>query len=458
MLWAVDAWGTRRLRLSRNFLQWPLAGLFVVGLVQLLPLGGVGSVGGLSIEPVRALSLDPYTTRFVLIQIGALFIYFAAALVFIDTPRRLRLVARVLVIFGFLLALFSLLQHFVNPSQIFWLREPKQATPFGPFVNRHHFAACMELLLAVPLGLLFSGAIATERKPLYIFAAGLMGLALVLTASRGGILSVAAEVLFLVVVAGMARRRDGRATEDSAAAAAGRPALSRVRAALLRALLGFALVLGLLAGALLFGGEEALSRMVGTVNSDDPTTGRAQFWRGAIEVIKEYPLLGAGLGAFHVAYTRHDPLTGLLRLEQAHNDYLQVLADAGIVGGALGLLFVVALFRGGLARGVASDDKFRRGIATGALAGCFAVLVHSFFDFPLHMTSNALLFLLLAALATLNGRVEDAEAVEGHRRHGTRRRRSRRRPGATTEGTTLRAVAGGESPPAPAATTRGSHA
>jgi len=209
---------------------------------------------------------------------------------------------------------------------------------------------------------------------------------------------------------------------------------------------------------LLFGGEEALSRMVGTVNSDDPTTGRAQFWRGAIEVIKEYPLLGAGLGAFHVAYTRHDPLTGLLRLEQAHNDYLQVLADAGIVGGALGLLFVVALFRGGLARGVASDDKFRRGIATGALAGCFAVLVHSFFDFPLHMTSNALLFLLLAALATLNGRVEDAEAVEGHRRHGTRRRRSRRRPGATTEGTTLRAVAGGESPPAPAATTRGSHA
>ncbi len=455
VLWAIDAWGTRRLRLSRNFLQWPLAGLFVVGLVQLLPLGGggVGSVGGLSVEPVRALSLDPYTTRFVLIQIGALFIYFAAALVFIDTPRRLRLVVRVLIIFGFLLALFSLLQHFVNPSQIFWLREPKQATPFGPFVNRHHFAACMELLLTVPLGLLFSGAIETERKPLYIFAAGLMSLALVLTASRGGILSLAAAVLFLVVVAGMARRRDGTTVEDSAAAA-GRPAPSRVRSALLRALLGFALVLGLLAGALLFGGEEALSRMVGTVNADDPTTGRAQFWRGTIKVIKEYPLLGAGLGAFHVAYTRHDPLTGLLRLEQAHNDYLQVLADAGIVGGTLGLLFVVALFRKGLARGAASDDKFRRGIATGALAGCFAVLVHSFFDFPLHMTSNALLFLLLAALATLNGRVEDSEAVERHRRHhgGTRRRRSRRRPGGRTAEATPRAATAGENPPAPATT------
>ena len=62
---------------------------------------------------------------------------------------------------------------------------------------------------------------------------------------------------------------------------------------------------------------------------------------------------------------------------------------------------------------------FRRGVTTGALAGCFAVLVHSFFDFTLHTTSNALLFLVLAALATTNGRVEH---VEPRRR---RRRRSR---------------------------------
>jgi hypothetical protein len=57
-------------------------------------------------------------------------------------------------------------------------------------------------------------------------------------------------------------------------------------------------------------------------------------------------------------------------------------------------------------------------VATGALAGCFAVLIHSFFDFTLHTTANALLFLVLAALATMNGRVED---VQSRRKKGRRR-------------------------------------
>jgi len=60
-------------------------------------------------------------------------------------------------------------------------------------------------------------------------------------------------------------------------------------------------------------------------------------------------------------------------------------------------------------------------VAVGALAGCFAVLVHSFFDFTLHTTSNALLFLVVAALATLNGNVE-RNADGGHRRRRRRRR------------------------------------
>ena len=56
-----------------------------------------------------------------------------------------------------------------------------------------------------------------------------------------------------------------------------------------------------------------------------------------------------------------------------------------------------------------------------ALAGCAGALVHSFFDFTLHTAANALLFLVLAALATVNGRVEESEA-DGHRRRRRRRR------------------------------------
>jgi O-antigen ligase len=168
-----------------------------------------------------------------------------------------------------------------------------------------------------------------------------------------------------------------------------------------------ALLIGLFFGVMALGGEFSIYRFIDTVNTDDPTTGRAHFWSVTLEIIKAHPVVGTGLGAFGVVYTRFDSRNGLFRLEQAHNDYLQVFSDGGILGGLLALSFVVLLFYLAIKRAKSQDD-FRRAVALSALSGCFAVLVHSFFDFTLHTTSNALLFLVMAALATLNGRVEAA--------------------------------------------------
>lgn len=416
-LWMLDAWRTRTLRLSRNFLQLPLIAFFAIGLVQLLPAWGGAAqdfAGALAVEPARTLSFDPHATRSVLLQLAGLIVYFAAALAFIDSPRRLRLVARLVIIFGFLLAVYGLMQHFINPSTIFWLREPKQAEPFGPYVNRHHFAGYMELALAMPLGLLFAGAVERERVLLYAFATAMMAIALVMTNSRGGMLSMVCEIMFLAAVAATAMRR--KRSEE------GEDRGTRLRAAAVRIGLGLAMIVAVFFGVLYFGGEDAISRLLGTVNSADPTTGRAHFWSGTIEIIKDHPILGTGLGSFGAVYPRYDTASGAYRLEQAHNDYLQIFSDAGVVGGLVALAFVVALFRMALKR-MQSHDKMRRGIALGALAGCAGALVHSFFDFTLHTTANALLFLLLAALATVNGRVEEPDVPRRNRR---RRRRQHR--------------------------------
>jgi O-antigen ligase len=414
LLWAVDAWRSRTLRVSRSLLQLPLIGLALLGLVQLLPLRSNADAGGaLSIPPVSSLSLDPYSTRLAIVQIIALLIYFAAALAFIDSSKRLRLLVRTVTVFGFLLALLGLIQSFTSPDKIYWLKELPQSLPFGPFYNRHHFAAYMEMALALPLGLLFSGAIERDKRPLYIFAAIMMGIALITTGSRGGMISLVAEALFLVAFATFGREAELKPAVEKSGLA---------RSALVRAGLGLALVLALFGGAVLFGGEAALSRLVGTVNSDDPTTGRAHFWSATIDIIRTHPVIGTGLGSFGLAYTQVDTRNGLFRLEQAHNDYLQVVSDAGIVGAGLAVFFIIVLFRTGFARRE-TGDPFRRGVATGALAGCFAVLIHSLFDFTLHTTANALLFLMLAAFATLDRRVEKAS---GSRRPQHRRRRQRR--------------------------------
>ncbi|MBC7910964.1 MAG: O-antigen ligase family protein [Pyrinomonadaceae bacterium] len=394
LLWLLDAWTTGKLRWSNSSLQLPLLGAIILGCIQLLPLSGDYSIPALSFAPLKTLSLDPYATRFALVWLVALCFYFSAALVFINDARRMRVVARTIIIFGFFLAIFGMVQKFISPTKIYWIREPSQAVPFGPFINSHHFAAYMEMALALPLGLLFSGAVERERRPLYVFAALVMGVALIMTGSRGAMVSLAAEIIFLLLIS--ARASDVKREDET-------DRKSFLRVAATRLGLAFLLVSALFLGALFFGGEGSLNRLLGTVSAEDPTMGRTHFWRTTVEIVRAYPLIGVGLGAYGVAYTRYDTWNGSYRVEQAHNDYLQVLACTGLAGAALGLWFVITLFRRGIKQ-CRTRDPLRRGIATGALAGCFAVLVHSFFDFPLQTTANSLLFLILATLVTIESK------------------------------------------------------
>ena len=407
-LWTLDGLVLRSASLSLNGLQWPILGMIVLGLIQLLPLRAPDNAG-LAISPARTISLDPYATRLVIVQVASLFVYFAATLIFTDTPRRLRTLVRTITIFGFLLAMFGLTQSLTTDgTRVYWFRQLTQSTAFGPFINRHHFAGYMELAIALPLGLLFTAAVEKPKRVLYAFVAMLMGVALLMTNSRGGVISLGAEILFLAVVGTTARSRHGQRL----------PRSERARAAMVRAGLAFLLIVALIGGAVAFGGADIFTRLLGTPTASDPTTGRAHFWSVALDVIKAYPITGSGLGSFGVIYTRYDSRNGLFRLEQAHNDYLQTLSDGGIIGAALGLWFILILFRRGFAYRE-THDHFRRGVITGALAGCFAVLVHSFFDFTLHTTANALLFLILAALATQDSRVDQTSPQRGARRRSS---------------------------------------
>jgi hypothetical protein len=181
ILWVLDAWRLGNFRISSNLLQLPLLGALGLGLFQLLPLRAVTPSGATAVGLTSSLSLDPYSTRLVLVQLATLLIYFAAILVFVDTPHRLRVFVRTIMVFGFVLAVFGLTQSFTSPTKVYWVRELSQSTAFGPFINRHHFAGYMELTIALPLGLLFSGVVDKERWIFYLFVAGIMGVALLMT-------------------------------------------------------------------------------------------------------------------------------------------------------------------------------------------------------------------------------------------------------------------------------------
>lgn len=380
LLWAADGFASGTLRFNKSLIQLPLIALFVYCFFQLIPFGTLGEQAGVSGIP-RTISQEPFWTKVTALHLFSFISLLAALLTYVDSLARLKKIVMIITAFGFVYAFFAILQSVLSPNKIYGIYEVPYATPFGSFVNRHNFAAYMEMTISVPLGLLFVGAIQKDRRLLYITAVGLMGVALLLSGSRGGLFSLIAAVFFLII--------STTKTKSSG-----------------QLILKFGLAVLLLGtivtGAILIGGESSLTRLAETAGSEDFSANRFQIWSVSLDIIKHNWLLGAGIGAFAVAYNQFDTLNGVARVEQAHNDYLQLFADAGIVGLLIGGFFVYLLFRIGFQNN-RSASAFKRGVSAGALAGCFAILVHSLFDFVLHTTSITLLFITLVSLVVVSG-------------------------------------------------------
>ena len=395
VLWLFDSWKKKEFRFNSSALQIPLLGLILIGFIQLLPLRSLANAGELlSIPAVSSLSLDAYSTRFFLIQLIVYFVFFASVLTFINTQKRLQKIVLTIIIFGAVMAFIGILQRLASPDAIYGVRPTPQAVPFASFVNQHHFAAFMNMTIGLTFGLLFGKAMKKDKKPLLIIAAFLMLIAIVLTSSRGGILSFFAILGFFLLPKLFFRKSADKDEEivDKKG--------FQEKFALIAGILTIAFFL---IGTILFlGGDQSLLRGIGlSSNQADVTSGRSHFWYIAVQIFLDYPILGAGFNAFGAAFSRYDDWSGMFRVEQAHNDYLQILADAGIVGFACVAAFIYLLFKKSLPSVKEYSDSFRQSAATGALAGCFGILIHSFFDFPLRTPSNALFFLTLAAIATI---------------------------------------------------------
>ena len=389
VLWTAESVKLGYFRFSRSPLQLPVLGLIVLGCIQLLPIGNAPVEPGLlSIPAARTLTLDPFSTGYFTIRLLLLFIFFAAALTFLNGKRRSQRIVVAIVVFGSIMAFAGILLRLTSPDAIYGMRPTPQAIPFGPFVNQHHFAAFMEMTVGLALAMLLSGTIKRDRKALLVIALALMMIAIIMTGSRGGMLGTTAVAAFVLA--------SGYATSRSTAPAQ--------KGGVLKVAIAAGLVFFIAAGAAMFlSGADPLLRGLGIENREsDLTGGRLHFWSMALKIFFDHPVVGAGFDAFGVAFTRYDTWHGYFRVEQAHNDYLQMLADGGVLAFGCVAAFVYLLLRRGTGVIRSSVSPTRRTIAIGALAGCFGILVHSFFDFPLRTESNSYFFLLLAALATVD--------------------------------------------------------
>ncbi|HSB10200.1 MAG TPA: O-antigen ligase family protein [Blastocatellia bacterium] len=387
LLWSIKVAADKRLKLTVPDIALPIAALVAVGLLQSIAFTD-------SSGRWISLSRNVEYTRAAVTVLAFLLISFLIASNFFASRGRLRALSHFLVIYGLGMAMFALIQHFTWNGRFYWIRPTQATSPFGPFANHNHFAGYMELLIPIPLAFVVTRAVRAELRVLYGFAAAMMGIAAVLSLSRGGIISIAAGVVFLTFMSvKLTRRRRDEGTR-------GRPPQLVSR---------FAAVIGIVAiitaGIFWIGADPVINRVTQGQASAPASpketfySSRGWVWRDTMTMIRANPMLGVGLGAYETAFSIYTQSDGSLRVPQAHNDFLQVVADCGIVGGVIAVWFLVLLFRA-VARGARSSDPLYAALAVGCGAGIFGMLVHSLFDFNLQLPSNALLFLLLSAVAS----------------------------------------------------------
>jgi O-antigen ligase len=289
-----------------------------------------------------------------------------------------RKLALILCIYGAVLGTFALLQGISSNGKLYWLRTPRMGGwIYGPYVNHNHYAGLMEMLLPIPLVLCLTRLAHFKERVAAASAAAIMAGTIFLSGSRGGMLALFGELMLLAIVL-IKQRRD------------------------LRTALGLGIFLLIVVGLLTWlGGDQLLQRLatVQSAHSDLSGAMRLQINRDGLRMFQSKPVLGWGLATFPVVYPQFRSFYTNFFVNQAHNDYLQLLVEMGVLGFGTMLWFLVVLYRTALKKIGNWTSQVSGAMTLACILGCTGILIHSAVDFNLHIPANAVFFYVLCTVA-----------------------------------------------------------
>jgi O-antigen ligase len=279
--------------------------------------------------------------------------------------------ALVLIVFGALYAFFALAQELTFNGKIFWVRTTRfNGSIYGSYVNHDHYAGLMEMLIPFPLVVSMGHLLRGGKRTLVVFGTVLMASTIFLSRSRGGMIAFVLEmVLFAALTLG--KRRSPRMV------------------------LGSMAVCVLVLAFLVFLGK---GQVLGRLGDLDPGM-RSDITKDCLKMFSRRPVWGWGLGTFPTVYPSYRSFYTNLFVNEAHNDYAQLLVETGLLGFGLMLWFLICLYRHGLPTSRRWEFQWDGAVSLAALLGCTGILFHSFVDFNLQIPANAALFYVLCGLA-----------------------------------------------------------
>lgn len=289
-----------------------------------------------------------------------------------------RTLALIFSLYGAAVAGFALIQGISSNGKLYWIRQPRMGGwIYGPYVNHNHYAGLMEMLVPIPLVLSLTRLAPAKHRNLAAAAAALMVGTIFLSQSRGGMLAIATELVILGIL--LVKQKRG-----------------------LRTAIGLGLFLVIVMGLLIWiGGGELSHRIasVGPLRSELPSDIRSYINRDGFRMFLKRPILGWGLGAFAVVYPQFRTFYTNFFVNEAHNDYLQLLVEMGVLGFATMLWFLGIVYSRALKKIGNWSEEISGAVALACLLGLSGILVHSIIDFNLQIPANAALFYVLCTIA-----------------------------------------------------------
>jgi len=377
----------------------PVVVLAVFAFLQTLSFGTQTSPAGIRFPIWNAISADPYQTRFFVLLLLALALVGLMLSRYASSDKRLRVLINVIICVAVASALFGLLRQTTQHSNGFGLPLLLLEAGYGQFINKNHFAFLMEMALGLVLGLVLVRGIRREQMLIYLAALLPLWSGLVLCGSRGGLVAMMAQLLVAALLFTAVRRpRDAAETH---------PALLRITRSLpVRIILIVILILGVALGTLWLGGDQLAIKIEQSRNELSSDTSalrqgvnRNEIWAATWKMFGAHPVVGVGMAGYWAAIPAYHDASGTMTPQEAHNDYLELIASGGLIGLGLGVWFVVAVVKR-IRENLAASNRFRRAACFGATVGITGVAVHSLMDFGLHTIVNALVFTTLIVVAT----------------------------------------------------------
>jgi O-antigen ligase len=297
---------------------------------------------------------------------------------------QVKLLVTILCTYASAVALFALVQGISATTKLYWIRVPRSGGwIYGPYVNHNHYAGLMEMLFPIPLVTALSHQTRGWQKSVAAASAALIATTIFLSGSRGGMAAFAIEMTLVVAIL-LRGEKPGKATTAIG--------------------IFLVVVVGLLAW---LGGGDLVDRMtsIRTEAHAELSGGtRLDIDRDGLKMFEKKPVLGWGLGTFPEVYPQFRTFYTNFFINAAHDDYLQLLVETGVLGFAVMIWMMVSVYRHGIRKLRGWPRDTNGALALAAMLGVTGILFHSLVDFNLQIPANAAIFYVLCVLAAMEPR------------------------------------------------------